>query len=217
MTDGTTPLQLDAVKPPRYEASRTAWLLTFIDLTSILVGFFVLIFSTQTIDRKTWTDMTQGFHAAFTQQQGIVVPVTPDGVNNALVVTTGITSGLGYLDALLHQQLGKDPVWGRLVAKSTGNRWTREMYYDLPQGLDDLKQADTEKAWRRLGEVMRGWKNPIIVRYVVSQDTSAKEMAAVTQRAVALAALLNRSGIGRIVGEVRVNGTPGMYLVVEAE
>lgn len=208
--------RFEALQPPRWEANKTAWLLSFIDLTSIMVGFFVLLFSTQTIDRQLWTDVSGSFKAAFAPQAGGVMPVIPDGMNNAFVVASGTPSGLGYLDSLLHQHVGVDAVWGALVAKGQTTPQAVEMYYDVPAAALPPAAPAAEAAWQRLAAVVRSWKNPVIVRAVVPAQVSVVARNAAAWQAVQAAQRLGGAGGGDVRAEVRTGPVSAFHLVVEA-
>lgn len=194
------------IQAPKWEANRTAWLLTCVDLTSLLVGFFVLLFSTQTLQRDQWQAVTGSFQAQFAPQV-VAVPMVPSGGDNAVVRVTGVKSGLAYLDTLLHQRMEGDPVWGALTAQ---DRNASELLYPLPPAeLDDA-------IWGRLGGVLRGWKNPI----GIAVTTTQADGAVATQKAVAMAAKLAKSGVMSAFADVRIvkeAGTPVVYLVVRAQ
>jgi hypothetical protein len=200
------------VKAPKWEPARTAWLLTCVDLTSLLVGFFVLLFSTKTLDTNSWQAMTGSLQAAFAPRIAAVA-VVPDGMPNALVVAPGVRSGLGYLDTLLHQRLEADPVWGSLMAQSK-SAGQSEMTYLLPDEVLDPAQPNAVAAWRRLAVAVRGWKNPIEVRANVVADS---DLAAAMARSVALAGILAAAGGADVSAEVRKAEHQSFQLVVRAQ
>lgn len=208
----SNPTLWQEVQAPQWQPARTAWLVTTVDLTSLILGFFVLMFSLQTLDRNSWQAMAGSFQAAFAAKEA-VVPVTPDGMNNALVVVTGVKSNLSYLDSLLHQRLGDDPVWGKLSAQTSGAGSGMEMFYVLPPEVTDAASMGSIDNWRRLGDVVRGWKNPMAVRVVVTEEQWKKG----ADQALALAALLAHVGVAGIVGEVRSGPEAEVQLVVSAQ
>lgn len=200
------------VQAPAWQPGRTAWLVTFVDLTGLILGFFVLMFSLQTLDRNSWEAMAGSFQAAFAPKVA-VVPVTPQGLNNAVVVVTGVKSNLSYLDSLLHQRLGDDPVWGQLAAETAGVGASSEMVYVLPAAVVDGDGRGNIGAWRRLGDVVRGWKNPLAIRVVVTKENWREG----TEQATSLASMLAHVGVVGIVGEVRAGEVSRVELVVRAQ
>lgn len=197
------------VQAPKWQPARTAWLVTIVDLTALILGFFVLMFSLQTLDRDSWEAVAGSFQSTFSTKDA-VVPVTPQGLNNALVVTTGVKSNLSYLDSLLNQQLGKDPVWGQLKAQTQGAGAALEMFYVLPKSVTDPALVGSMTDWRKLGDVVRGWKNPMFVRVIVTEEQWKKG----AEQALGLAAMLAHVGVVGIVGEVRSGPEAQVQLVV---
>lgn len=192
----------------RHETDRTAWLITCVDLTSLLMGFFVLLFSLQTLQQDKWKEVTGSFQAQFSNNVNVVSAV-PDGSNNAVIRVTSTKSGLAYLDALLHQRVEKDPLWSQLTAELNSGR--NEMTYVVPP----VAVAD-EAAWSRLGNTIRGWKNPVGIRLT----TPKAQLAATTAKAVALAAKLANTGAMGVFVDIDVNDKvpqPQLRLVVRAK
>src|SRR4051812_10920108 len=87
-----TPVIWDDIQAPKWQANRTAWLLTCVDLTSLLVGFFVLFFSTQSLQQDQWQALNGGFQARFAPSTAVVVEAVPDGVDNAVARPVVVTS-----------------------------------------------------------------------------------------------------------------------------
>ena len=206
MSELPKPIEWGDIQPPKWEPNRTAWLLTCVDLTSLLVGFFVLLFSTQTLQRDKWQAITGSFQAQFAPRRALVA-VVPDGSDNAVVRVTGVKSGLVYLDTLLHQRMQGDPVWATLSAEqgSTG----QDMRYVLAESIPD-------DAWGRLGAVLRGWKNPVGIRISISRGGVVPAM----QKAVAITEKLSNSGVMGVFLEVKIVETavtPLTELVVRAQ
>jgi hypothetical protein len=196
------------IKAPKWEPNRTAWLLTCVDLTSLLVGFFVLLFSTSTLQRDKWQAITGSFQAQFAKN-ATVVAVVPDSADNAVIRVTGAKSGLVYLDTLLHQRLQGDPVWANLSAEQNREGSGQDMRYVLPDSVPD-------DAWARLGSVVRGWKNPVGIR----MTTSPAQAGTQVHKAVAIAQKLSNSGVVSAFVDIRAvdgMGTPVVELVVRAQ
>lgn len=199
--------------PSKGHASKTAWLLSFIDLTGILIGLFVLMFSTQVIDRGAWTELTGSFQAAFNPQVA-VMKVMPQGQANAMEVVTVKKDVLPYLDSLLRSRLKNDAVWGDLQGKVVEGRLGREMVYDIPAAALELDKPEAVKAWQRVALVVRAWKNPVMVR---AQVAEGGDMASGAKAAAALAQALVQNGAVGVAGEVVSANMGGIKLVVRGE
>jgi len=200
------------VQAPRLPPSRTLWLVTTVDLTGILLAFFVLVFSTRTLDRDAWHAANGSFRAAFAAQEA-VVPMVPDSVGNALVVTPQVSSGLGYLDTLLHQRLRGDAVWGDLVLEDRLDIQAQDMRYALPAAARG-DSVEAVEAWRRLAAVVRRWKNPVAVRVVAPSADGLRDAAA---EAIRYAGFLTRDGVPGVAAEVTVGPQAGAELVVRVQ
>jgi hypothetical protein len=160
---------------PKWSPNRTAWLVTCVDLTSLLVGFFVLVFSTQTLQRDKWDAMAGSFQQQFAPRM-TVVPMTPTGGDNGVIRVSAVKSGLAYLDTLLLQRLEGDPVWGNLQAERVSGNIGQDLRYPLPEPLVTGAMPGAHDAWLRLAGVTRGWKNSVGVR--VSVDAAGVGKAA---------------------------------------
>lgn len=198
---------------PKHTPAKTAWLMSFIDLTGILVGFFVLVFSTQVIDRSAWQEVSGGFRAAFNPKVALV-PTVPEGRANAYEVVPVKRDVLPYLDSLLRSRLGHDPAWRGLTAVRGNMHGEPEMVYPLPQGVLDFSKPETFEMWKRLANVISGWKNPVAVRVVIA-DTAAAPKATVA--ALQLAAAMHVGGAPNVTAEVVSGNVDDVQLVVRGE
>lgn len=201
------------LKPPRHEPAKTAWLMSFIDLTGILVGFFVLVFSTQVIDRSAWQDVSGGFRAAFNPEMAIA-PVVPEGRANGYEVVAMKRDVLPYLDSLLRSRMADDPLWKQLKGNRSTLRGEAEMVYPLPQDVLDFSRPGTLEAWKRLANVVLKWKNPVGVRVVIADPAAADKAAAA---ALQLAAAMHAGGAVHVTAEVVSGNIPDVQLVVRGE
>ncbi len=58
-----------------------AWVMTFADLMSLLLAFFVLLFSFSEIDKNVYKEMAGSMRDAFGVQRDIKVKEPPKGIN----------------------------------------------------------------------------------------------------------------------------------------
>lgn len=200
------------VSMPRYQPNRTAWLVSFVDLTALLLAFFVLMFSTQTLQRDKWDAVTGSFRDQFAPQT-TVVPVIPEGGDNAVVRVTGVKSGLAYLDTLLLQRVEEDLVWGGLQAVREQGGIGGELRYALPKAA--LEGAGVHDAWVRLAGAVRGWKNSVGVRVTAP----AGMMPRFADQAAMLTAKMHEAGVMTAFTEVvvRDGASPKLELVVRGQ
>lgn len=200
-----TPALWNDIQAPVRRTTHTAWLMTFVDLTGLLICFFVLLFSLQSLEREQWQALNGGFKARFSTQSS-VVEMVPDGASNAEVRVSVATSGLLYLDTLLRQRLQNDAVWGSIAVEQDSE--------ELRYALSAEAIADDE-AWNRLGGVVRGWKNPVGIRVIASKDNAT----AAAQKAVAIGGKLPNSGVMNAFADVKIDENAAaltVYFVVRA-
>lgn len=197
------------VKTARYQPSYTAWLVSFIDLTGLMVAFFVLMFSMQTLETEKWEVLAGSFKSKFAPRETVVESVAV-GVNNAEIRNHAVRSGLGYLNVLLQQHLEKSPVWSGLRGEEQQGVRGGEMVYGIAPDKQSPQSAKAE--WEALGAALRGWKNPVGVRV----SAPLNEMAKAAQQAQQLALILNATGVESAFAEV-VEGEAAVQLVVRAK
>ncbi len=191
---------MQALQAPRQKIPEQAWMLTFADLTSLLLCFFVLFYATQTIDKPRWQTLVGSFAASFAPRT-LAVSLTPSGQGNAMPVVATRRS-VAYLDNILRQRLQNDTAWNGLVGFEVPE--VQEYQYVLPSSLTNPADPTTRAAWQRLGAVVFNWRTPVAVRVVVPVGGN---WGAASSRAWALAELARKGG-GRVTAEV-VRGNVG--------
>jgi chemotaxis protein MotB len=142
-----------------------AWLLTFADLVSLLITFFVMIYATRTLDDATFKKL-QGSLA-----ESLASAKVPDkdkfrSTKDIETIDLVPTDNLDYIQGLLKTRFESDPVLGSSelrVDPATGtltiampNRLLFETGASalLPRG---------QEAMQRLGDILRHLDNPIVV------------------------------------------------------
>ncbi|HYH38154.1 MAG TPA: flagellar motor protein MotB [Azospirillum sp.] len=89
------------------EARKTIWLVSFTDLMSLLLAFFVLMFSMTEPQVQRWTKMAQGLSTRSTATGPSDAPPVPSAAFNAATIETELAINLDYLGALLHGQVAE--------------------------------------------------------------------------------------------------------------
>jgi chemotaxis protein MotB len=93
-------------EPPRI---RKAWLITFADLLSLVLTFFVMMFAMQTIDQTRFTGLAESLSRSLDAARP-----DPDArrrvERNAPVLSPRHAADLGYLEALLRDKGREDPL-----------------------------------------------------------------------------------------------------------
>lgn len=101
------------IRPPRPFASetdaaaarKTIWLISFTDLMSLLLAFFVLMFSMSEPQVQRWEKMAHGLSTRSTATRPSDAPPVPSAAFNAATIETEAAVNLDYLGALLHGQV----------------------------------------------------------------------------------------------------------------
>lgn len=97
----------DDVQKP--EPPNMAWLLTFADLVSLLITFFVLLYSMKTVDESRW-DMIYGSLTGVFAPKEAVIFVHPEEFKSAEVINVQSADDLLYLESILLQTFNTDRV-----------------------------------------------------------------------------------------------------------
>ena len=97
----------DEVQQP--EPPNMAWLLTFADLVSLLITFFVLLFSMKTVDESQWDVLKGTLIGVFSREESKVV-VRPEDYNTTEVIAQFSAESLPYLQNVLQVEFRRDPV-----------------------------------------------------------------------------------------------------------
>lgn len=81
------------------------WLVTFADLSAVMVAFFVLMFSMSEVDIERWDGAAQAFNRRFNVLVDDVPSVRPQADTNVQPVESVPATDVSYLAALLERRL----------------------------------------------------------------------------------------------------------------
>lgn len=149
--------------------SSANWLLTFTDLIGLLLCFFVLIFSTKTMDVGAWDVLRGSMRGAFSRAEAVVFE-HPDQLNNADEIAKASRSVLPYLDKVFAKRIANDPVWASV--KGGYDKKTDQLAYVLPAGLwrDGGLSETGVGAVDRLAVQLRNWRNMMVLQVRVGSE-----------------------------------------------
>ncbi|MFT7144459.1 MAG: chemotaxis protein MotB [Alphaproteobacteria bacterium] len=91
------------------EAPSMDWLLTFADLVSLLITFFVLLYSMKVVDVQKWDELRGSFSGVFSIRDPIH-QVNPDKDTAIEKIDPMKSDNLDYVQALLEGSFKKDPI-----------------------------------------------------------------------------------------------------------
>lgn len=105
----------------RPEASNAGWMLTFADLLSLLLTFFVLVFSMSTIRFDSWKDVVETMRDEFNPNYS---EISLQQFENPQPVARASTRGLNlnYLQALIERDIARYPGLEGTVVRRHGDR-----------------------------------------------------------------------------------------------
>jgi chemotaxis protein MotB len=183
--------------------STQAWLLTFTDLSALMLTFFVLLFSMSSIDEARWQNLIDAFSPQMTGLQEVTVALpTADATADAVERVPG--RDLDYLAAVLREQMAASATLADARIERAGDRLVVSLPGDLlfAPGAARLA-APGEQAIHALSSVLRNLRNVIEVaghadptqpqaRYPSNWELSLMRAAAVSDQ---LSELGYRGGI----------------------
>jgi len=120
------------------DATSASWMLTFADLLSLLLTFFVLLFSMSTVDYDSWkavvSTMTNEFNPKRPQ-----IDVTPHEMPDYLKQTSAAGLNLNYLKSILARSIDTHASLAGSVVTRDGN----QVIISIPANIL-FKKKDTE-------------------------------------------------------------------------
>ncbi|UUX50477.1 OmpA family protein [Nisaea acidiphila] len=114
----------------RTAGNGVSWMVTFVDLVSLLLAFFVLLFSMTTPDAPQWESFTASLRSAFSSDN-------PTRARQAVMPETirsedpGLGFDLGYLQKLLKAELARDAILRDARVTENGGRLVISMASDV--------------------------------------------------------------------------------------
>lgn len=98
------------------EPPNMAWLLTFADLVSLLITFFVLLYSMKTVDESRWDLIYGSLSGVFAETEAVIF-VHPEEFKSAEIVNNFAADDLLYLEGILLQTFKSDALLSSLETK----------------------------------------------------------------------------------------------------
>ena len=89
------------------------WLLSFADVTALLLTFFILLFSMSTLQSEKWQGLISKLDSS--KQPYKQLMQMPKAVNNLSKVELIPALPLGYLGEVLEEKLKSDPILARAI------------------------------------------------------------------------------------------------------
>jgi chemotaxis protein MotB len=145
----------------RRQDNSQAWLLTFTDLTALMLTFFVLLFSMSTIKDSDWQNLVDSLSPRLDHVQEVTIAL-PQHEKSAEEVERLPGSDLDYLSAVLKEQMAANPELAAVGVTHEGARLVISVPGDLlfAPGSTALGEAGGKAAFTLAG-VLRNLRNVI--------------------------------------------------------
>lgn len=202
--------------PAPYAAQPAAWLITFADLLSLILVFFVLMFSANAVQMSEWQKLVTSLSDRLNPAAANLREARSDGhphLKAPVVAGREIT----WLETLFTEKLGADPVLRDSRLRNLGDRLAISVPADLlfRRGGDRLADPAAFDAMARLAGLLRDLDNRVaVVAYTDPQTAEGAGAGAGAghwdlslRRAVTVARILEQNGYGRPV-EIFGHGAP---------
>lgn len=191
---------------PPYKPSST-WLLSFTDITGLMLTFFVMLFAMSDPNRDTWSSMAVSFGVEFNTKTGSAGKAGINAHPEMNRLREGRGLDLGYLSTVLHHNLSKNADTGKMEITTYSDKIVLSFPASLlfERGSADLNDTG-KKALFTIGQNFRGIRNKIEI-YGHTEPDLVKEKDSLPQwqtnwglslaRATSVAAILKESGYTR--------------------
>ena len=204
MTAAIQPASLLAPPAEPSGPSQTIWLITFTDLISLLLAFFVMIFAMSTIDETKFRELTGAVDLDRTPLPGAIEATVQDE-RNAPQESAERGQDLGYLATLLREQLDREPLLAGTIVRQVGAQVVLSLPAELlfaPNGAEPTEQG--ARSLFALVGLLRNLQNRIEVEGHADPkpplaDKFASNWELSLARAAAVATRLEASGYGQAV------------------
>jgi len=111
-------------------ATSASWMVTFADLLSLMLTFFVLLFSMSTVNFENWKAVVVTMSSEFNKQRPML-DIEPRETINQLKPTAGSGLNLNYLQVLLERSIGAHASFEGTVI----HREDRQVVISIPASL----------------------------------------------------------------------------------
>jgi len=139
------------------------WLITFTDLVSLMLAFFVLLFSMSSVNSEDWKTITESLSRSLAPDAGILKSSAGADLNIA-GRTRDMAIDLGYLSAILESQMKEAADLGDNVIHQLEDRMVISLPSDVlfQVGAATLSEKG-KRALRDMGSLLRNVGNRVDV------------------------------------------------------
>lgn len=140
-----------------------AWMVTFTDLVSLLLTFFVMLFSMSTLQLDKWEAITDSLSTTLNPTK-IETVASATAEYNISTVFRKRAINLEYLQAVLHEKMAQDKILSRSMIQLLDDRLLISLPGDLlfVSGSKNLSTR-AEETMLKLGDVLRHVSNQVVI------------------------------------------------------
>lgn len=189
--------ELAAPEPPSMD-----WLLTFADLVSLLITFFVLLYSMKVVDVQKWDELRGSFSGVFSIQEPIH-KVSPDQDTAIEKIDPALSDNLDYVESLLRRAFRGHSVLDGVEMRR--DKALDTLTFTLPtDGMFDDATAELTGeglgVFESLGDIMRHLDNRIVVAVHTDPNIEASRLypsnwELTMIRAIRIAEVIEKQGV----------------------
>lgn len=193
---------------------RTSWMLTFADVVSLLLTFFVLLFALSGVQTERFRNVADAFSRALNPP--LAAAPTGAAIRNVGRAAAAPGADLGYLASLLEAVLRDAPALAAAVVLEDDRLLLRLPANTVFASASPMLAPAARPAVAALAEALAGIDNRIAVT-VSGADASAASLEASLARAASLANALRAGGVERPVRAAARSGAAGIDIVISPD
>lgn len=150
--------------PPLYRPRIPAWMVIFADLLSLLLTFFVLVFSMNSVQVEDWKAVVQTLSDRLNPNRVLVQEEHYEG-HEQNAVDMPLAQSLDYLNTVIEQKLAGDPVLGQARVRLLDDRLAISIPSDLlfKTGSAEIADEDVHTAVSELAALLSRLANRISI------------------------------------------------------
>lgn len=155
---------MDDLFPDHEEQEAPSWMIVFADLLSLLLTFFVLLFSMNSVQVKDWQAVVQTLSDRLNPDRALIQETPYEGHEQS-AVDVPLAKSLDYLNTVIEQTLGQSPVLKQARVRLLDDRLAVSIPADLLFRTDSTEIADEDvgKAIAELAGLVRNLENRVSV------------------------------------------------------
>lgn len=191
----------DFTDEPAYKpASGGTWVIMFADLLSLLLTFFVMLFSMNGVQGQSWQAIVDSMNGSLNSKKTTQAEKQWSDSDN-FGISKPLELKLGYLRTVIDQKLADDPVMKRSRIQLLDDRLVISMPSDMlfERGGSGFSNAAATHVLQELGNILRTVKNDVgVVGHVDASAIGGSDLVPSWQlslvRAIAVSRVLRDSG-----------------------